>query len=603
MNRTLLSLLLLLLAGILIFSCNLSKNQKDDLTAVKVESQTAGVELTDDYPYGDGTVFATFDGQTVTIEEFNRFLLRTKGKALSGGGGHYDGGDQNWQDLVVYTRYYSGVKEAEKRNLQSDPHFKSAFAIAYRLALAAPFKKWLEKNAEIPSEAIAALIPEEWVQINFLLRVYPDRDTALDAMNVFSGGGEFYSSDMKKAGVKVYETGPLFPGSGFFEDWDEYDLFRLDERELSGPIRSGIGWALVGLKEKKVYSEEEKNRFLAKKREELAAKHLAEEVAEFIGDFRVEYDDEALAGAVSREFNGMGFSYDPVVAFYGKDSKTEISYRLFRLLNPVNYANLNLHEQRAQWQIQVKQDIKGIERQYLVGQMAHEYQEEGSWAVPFTSLTRKLLYDYRKVLLYAALNRKIADQVKSDISKKDLEEYYKSNNQRFYLPAKAEIVYLFTIDTALSQKWKTAVDEGKSFRAVAESLPMSRSPHSDPRDSEFKRTIVSQGDQKYMSIQDGLFSLRQDEIGVIEGDMGHYLINILSRNDRRTPPLEEVSDQVLDFLAQERTAIYLSDLIDDLVKEVDVQLVESYKTKFQPPADLNTTPEVPMKDIPFPDRG
>jgi hypothetical protein len=404
---------------------------------------------------------------------------------------------------------------------------------------------------------------------------------------------DFYNlhEDIQLAKKEVDETGLIFPGSGFFEEWDDKDLFELEEGQIHGPVKTGVGWAILLVKEKKIFSQPEQEEFVAELRSRYSQQWALERFAEFQSERKVKLIEENLEKAIAREVMGGGFSDDPVLII----DDDVLTYRVFRLLNLKNYGHFKDAYPRASWKMVVLSDLKPLLNQFLVGLMAEKALEDGQWQqeeIPESLL--KQLYDFRKSMLYYAFQDSLKEQLVGDVTEAEVEEFFRNNPEAFTQPGSAEIVYVFSSLDNIASQWKEILDKGGTFadavNATNESIREQPFLFSEQSGKIF-RTTVFQGDVMHRDIQEGIFSIDEGRSGVLSDKNGYYLVNVEKRIPSYIPQREQWGDQVKDAMIRDRFQRALNERISALASAMKVDVVGQHEFEPQP------------MDIPHPDLG
>jgi hypothetical protein len=538
-------------------------------------------------PYADGQLFAYLDSTPVTMEELERFNIRILGD--QGSTAHGGQGEMGvFNALPAFRRYLAVISEAERLGLDKDPRFVKRFEFTIRTALAQPYRNWLLENAAVGSEELQEKLPQQWVRMNFAMKAFATEEAVKAAAEAITGQDSFYAYEgaVTVAGKSVPETGLIFPGSGFFEEWDDVDLFKLQEGDVHGPVKTGVGYSIVLVVERDDMDETEISDYITKIRTELSQAYAAEEWETFGRQRVVEIDEDTLQQAIFREFAGSGYSRKTVVTV---DDDT-IDYRLFRLLNGKNYSSVKNNLPRTYWKNPVKADLGNVINQVIMGKLAQEAIREGRWTEEIPPAIVKSLYDYRRTYFYYSFMDLVRDELAVEVSDDEARQFYRDNLELFLTPAKADVIYRFAIDEQVAGKWKDVLASGGSFGDAANATPVTKAPH-DKEGDGYTRSVVYQGDNLLADLQEELFTMRTGETRILKGTMGYYLMHMDEFTMPTHRPVEESLEQARSNLVDRRISEAIAKRVDALAATIKVDIV----------GDLPEAP--PEQDIPNPDLG
>ena len=111
--------------------------------------------------------------------------------------------------------------------------------------------------------------------------------------------------------------------------------------------------------------------------------------------------------------------------------------------------------------------------------------------------------------------------------------------------------------------------EGADFAAVAEMESDCPSGQQGGHLGSFGRG------QMVPAFEEAAFAQEIDEIGdVVESDFGYHVILVDSRTEGRTQPLEEVSEQIAEFLGSQDREGKMHEYVEGLREEADIEFVE-----------------------------
>ena len=599
-NRSGVILLVFLLLSILSLGCqpsdSTSERAAEEKQAIPVPNDAMAFLLKDENqvipdPYSGGQIVAYLASTAVTYEELENFFLGIMGGVSAGHGG----GESVvvFKALPVFHRFQAVVEEATRMGLDQSSVFKKGMRFGVLAALAKEFRSYYVLNAPVEGPWIADRIPKRWIQMNFSLKTFKSEEAAAQALSHVSSPEDFYHirEDVPLARKRISETGMVFPGSGFFEEWDDRDLYGLEEGQVHGPVKTGVGWAIVLVKEKKVFSASEQEQYIADLRSRYSQNWALDRFAEFQSDRKIEILEGSLEKSVAREVTGGGFSDDPILII----DDDVLTYRVFRLLNLKDYGHFPDAYPRASWKMVVLSDLKPFINQFLVGLMAEKALKDGEWeqeALP--PYLHRQLYNFRKSMLYYTYLDNLKTRFMKTVTDSEVDQFFRDNPEIFKQPQSAEIAYAFSKQDSVAARWREILSQGGSFADAINATDKSigdRPILFSEQSGKIFRTKVFHGDAMHRDIQDGIFSIKEGQSDVLDGKMGHYLVSVETRTPSYIPSKEEWGGQIRDAMVRDRFRRFSDEKINALAAAVKVTVLGGQKFEKQP------------MDIPHPDLG
>lgn len=173
----------------------------------------------------------------------------------------------------------------------------------------------------------------------------------------------------------------------------------------------------------------------------------------------------------------------------------------------------------------------------------------------------------RRVLIGAYYSEYIAGKVA--ISDKDIELYYKNNQDEFYTNSLYKAQHIFSVDSMKCVQWKKRIENGEKFSAIAKG------------ESEDESTAPAYGNLGYFnpggfikfigtskSFSDAVEALTTGDISdVIKHEKGYSLVMVNDMKPAALKPLEDVRQTIIEKLQKESASEILNVEIDNLRKK------------------------------------
>ena len=203
---------------------------------------------------------------------------------------------------------------------------------------------------------------------------------------------------------------------------------------------------------------------------------------------------------------------------------------------------------------------------------------------------RERLEDAEKAVLARALfEREMAEKIR--IGPTDLQNYYEAHRSQYVRPERVRISHILAADEAGAQDALKKIKDGQSFETVAKEVSLDKSTGAGGGAIE---TWIPKGASRLPAIGDAsniVAAVFATEAGRVcekpfKTDKGYEVIKIREREEERTPPFEEVQEQVARALRMEKE------------REVQEQLIERLKTEYRVvlhPSELGSAAEGELK--------
>lgn len=446
--------------------------------------------------------------------------------------------------LPSYVTFFAVLREATANKMDKSNDVALGLKVRRLLPISLAYRRHLIDNAKIPPEQIKATIPSQWTKMNFRLFVFESMEDAEAARKGLKGPGDLPDEKTKGfvyiAGKAAPETGMVFPGSGFFDEFDDPYLFTLKEGELSRPVQSGVGAALVLVLTRKDYTPEEQAAALKDARQNLAQTYGVGQVNREAAAFPVHIIPDAVRSALREQVPEPAYASTQAVARVGS---LGISLPLFFQEAKINLATLTNMFSPAQWAGQIELELKGFCEDVAVGLAA----EKAGFKVGSPLWAPEVDEFYRDKLTYQVWQRTAWRTAKVSVSESEARAFYESEKDRYQLADLVTVRYYFTPDGKELEALSKRAEEGIAFESLGKGLErrMKATPHGGGEPGlAMKEKVIVRGSQDFLPMQEALFAMEKGDTQVLDVDMGYYLFHVEDRQKGRQRTFEEARPEI-----------------------------------------------------------
>ncbi len=538
----------------------------------------------------EGDPVAWFDDSPVFGDELERFGKKQKNRIHNTYIPH--SGDRGPQPLSgdfgglldAYLDYRMMVKEAISKNLQGTRRSREYNHLLRLYVLAQDYRAYLKDHAPISADAIKYKLPEEWVQMNFAMKVFPSLEEAHSARAAIESREDYLSLkdgfNRNEDKGEIAQTALVWKGSGFFNEVDEGFLFQLEEGQISDPVETGLGLALLLVLERRDYSEEEKQEYIAKIRKELTASYLENMITKMNREGPYEINRVSL-NQLFGEGEGPKPGEDelPVFTFEG----VPVSLKIVTSVFPINFRFMMRTQDPKDWTSYAESVLRKIATELTLG------LEAGKNDIPVSLPARRSLKENNERflvdLLEGAVFLELADR---GVSKEQTKTYYSANSRKFEAADTLFVSYYFSPFLGVMQPLADRVIAGStSFEGLVDDVVrMNRSGEDTPRelaglhnsDEIIKRKVVVMGDDTFPGFQEALFAMKDGSVRILRSNMGEFLFRKDGFKDGGIVPFDDgVHAQIASYLLQQKVDAMMDNIAAERRKDVNVRFSDDWK--------------------------
>lgn len=514
----------------------------------------------------EGEPLYWLDDYPVTFDELKNF----GGRGMPGRDkSHSHGQPTSEPDLLqltpAFVRYFALVKEATSRRIHKEEWFQQQLRIKELTLLAGFFRNHIKENALLDGDSILDQLPTRWLKMNFRLRVFGSPGEAQEAYQRAQTGvpfnelGKSMTLGARGDDVQYPETGLIFPDSGFFDPVDDAYLFTLKEGDMSRPVITGLGTAIVEVVERHEMDDAEKAAFLAEVRQDLTDRYVRGELDRVKREAEVQIISEHLAASFFQEVE-QGLFSDEIVARIGD---IHIPYRIFRLLNSIPLKYITTRTKKDQWSRQIEIYVNDF-----LGNLALGLEAERLDLGDPKELERNL-HHFAWQTLFQEVQVRLTNEADVTVNMEEIKAFYKENLENWAVPETATFRYYFTPDLQVIQKLEHRSREGESFDDLAtEKLIGGRSTHGGGKTLRIRERTVYRDSTKFPQLEIIWTDLSEGSVHSLEGPMGYYFIQVTEKTPARTRGLEEVRPQIRAEIDGKRRKTATEKVITGLTSKV-----------------------------------
>ena len=196
----------------------------------------------------------------------------------------------------------------------------------------------------------------------------------------------------------------------------------------------------------------------------------------------------------------------------------------------------------------------------------------------------KLFKEAKKQILLGRLLEVIRQRGPQEASDKEVEQFYKANEDRFMEPESQRASHVLVGTQEEAQKALDRIKKGESFEKVAQEVSV------DP-------TKAKGGDIGYFSkgqlIPEFEAACEKLAVGqtseIVKSQLGYHIIKLTDKKPARKRALDEVKDFIRRQLASQRQQQEVEAFIQGLRAKAQVQIREPYVAAAVPPPQTNSS--------------
>lgn len=463
------------------------------------------------------------------------------------------------RELVLHDVYDRGIARAPEHARQVRIFALSALGVDYARN---------RFGEDIPVDAVEATasLPKKTMIGQFDLLAFASEQEAKEALKGIKTEREFYHY-AREHQDRLKSTGEVYPGSGFFHAFDESVLFGMKAGDLAGVLETGIGPAIVAVREVRDMTGDEIGRIVEKERRAARDRKKPELMRKIEEKRRIVRNKEKVYALAAKELGrGMGKEHDAVVA---EVDDLKVSYRNLRAWIARDYIGSILDVTPEELGRLMYNDAINLVTQIVLGL---EAEKEGYRIKDENN--RKAIEELTKRYFYQV---GVSDYAGSGLAVSDAEarKYYEDNKGgRFYSPERVRAGHVFgksrkPLDEALKR-----LNGGEAFEAVARAL----SEDEATRDKGGEIGLVLDTPEVHKAVRDALFAagkLSGGVTGIVHSGAGYHIFKVYERFPDKVTYFKEAKPGIVRTLRFEKFQAARQAYTDGLEKKYAVARNES----------------------------
>lgn len=401
----------------------------------------------------------------------------------------------------------------------------------------------LDEKIPVGADEVKQALPDTFrVGIFDLLR-FDTEGEAREALKSIRTESEF-AHYAREHPERLKGTGEIFPSSGFFHPFDDTGLFRRKSGELAGYLETGIGPAIVSVREIRDLTSAEIEGIVEKERKAARDRKKPDRIRTLMGKHRIRYERDRIYDLAGKELReGIGPVHDTAVASV---DNLAISYRNLRAwINRDYIGSLGTVAEEDLGRFMYN-DLENLVRQVVLGR---EAETEGFRMTDpnYRKAEEELTKRY---LALVAITERAGGEIRVDEA--EATRYYETHRAtKFTETERVKAAHIFT------RLKKKALDVEKKLKG-GEPFEEAAGKYSD--DEKAKENggslgIVMNTQAIHPAVRKALFGADAKDntvTGIVHSDAGYHIFKIYRHYPARTIPFSEAERGIRKLLKFEK---------------------------------------------------
>jgi len=167
-----------------------------------------------------------------------------------------------------------------------------------------------------------------------------------------------------------------------------------------------------------------------------------------------------------------------------------------------------------------------------------------------------------QLLMFEMINRQVRSKIR--VSPLEVTTFYREHKEEFNEPAKRQVIAISSKDMQKIKEALAKIQNGENFEEVASSLGLDLKELGQIRPGQ----LIKELDQEISLLKEGEVS------GVVKFQDKFYIFKLIQIIPAREVALEEVKEQISDYLAEEKMQDKVAEWLEKLKAKSYIQIIE-----------------------------
>jgi len=389
----------------------------------------------------------------------------------------------------------------------------------------------------VTADEVKGALPKKYRMGIFDLLTFESEAKAREALEAIKTERDFYHY-AKAQPEKLKSTDTIYPGTGFFLEFDELALFKRNSGEVAGYMETGVGAAIVLVREVRDLTSEEIARKVDQAREDIRERKKPDLIRALEEKHRVSEDRALLRRLAAKEVaEGTGADHDKIVASV---DDLKISYLNLKAWINRDYVGTIKDITPESLEKLLLKDLENAQKQVVLGLEA----EKAGHAVKDENNRRAFEELKLRYLHQAAVMERLGGF--NEVPEREAKRYYEERRDKeFHYPEAARTAHIFTASVKKAEDTVKTLQAGKeTFEEVARRL----SEDEVSREKGGLIGLVRDSGAIQPSVRAALFSGNRSPgkvTGVVKGGNGYHIFKVYEYIPPKTLTYKEARSRIM----------------------------------------------------------
>jgi len=393
----------------------------------------------------------------------------------------------------------------------------------------------LDARIPVGADEIKSALPAKFRVGVFDLLRFDTEEEAREALKSIRDESEF-AHYAKEHPDRLKDTGEIFPSSGFFHPFDDTGLFRRNSGELAGYLETGIGPAIVSVREVRDLTPAEIERIVEKERKAARDRKKPDLIRTLEKKHRIRKERGRVYELAAKELGeGIGDAHDGMGASV---VGLTISYRNLRAWINRDYIGSLGSVSAEDLGRFMYNDLGNLVKQVVLG-MEAETEEfrltDANYRKAFEELTKRYHY-------LVAVQERAGGEIR--VTDADMRKYYEENRDtQFSESERVKAGHIFTRLLKKAQDVERKLKNGEPFEEAARKY----SDDEGAKEHGDRLGVVQNVPAIHPDVRKALFGgqVKDNTVtGIVRSDAGYHIFKIYRHFPARRIPFSEAEGRI-----------------------------------------------------------